>query len=140
MNAVSVFSFSAELKNLAALRRFVEERMVGLGVDPEAIPGLVLAVDEAATNIIVHGYRNRGGVIEVEVQLEEGDLVLRLRDQAPPFDPTSVSPPDLTRPLEERSPGGLGIYLIRQAVDEISYRVAPEGGNELTLVKKRKEL
>jgi anti-sigma regulatory factor (Ser/Thr protein kinase) len=55
---------------------------------------------------------------------------------APPFDPTRVPDPDLTLPLEERPLGGLGIYLIRQSVDKMVYRAVPEGGNELTLVKR----
>jgi serine/threonine-protein kinase RsbW len=139
MNATSSSRFSADLKNLAVIRRFVEEQMVGLGVDPEAIPSLVLAVDEAATNIIVHGYRNHGGTIEIEVGLEKGDLMIRLRDQAPLFDPTRIPPPDLTRSLEERAPGGLGVYLIRQAADEVIHRVTSEGGNELILVKRNQK-
>ena len=62
---------------------------------------VLLAVDEAATNVVVHGYQGREGVIEIEV-LREGDaLVIRLRDEAEPFDPTSLPPPDLAVPLAE---------------------------------------
>jgi serine/threonine-protein kinase RsbW len=61
-----------------------------------------------------------------------------LRDHAPLFDPTSAPMPDLTRPLEEREPGGLGLYLTRQMVDDWQYRVLPDDGNELTLIKQIK--
>lgn len=109
---------------------------MALGVDAATIPDVVLAVDEAATNIILHGYQGQEGIIEIEV-VQEGDaLVVRLRDETVPFDPTSVPPPDLTVPLEQRAPGGLGIYLIRQVMDEVMYRITSQGGNELTLVKR----
>jgi len=61
---------------------------------------------------------------------------IELRDHAPGFDPTRVPPPDLTQPLEEREPGGLGVFLTRHMVDEMRYRALPGGGNELTLIKR----
>jgi serine/threonine-protein kinase RsbW len=126
----------ADLERLADLRRFVEARATTLGVDPDVLPDLLLAVDEAATNSIVHGYGRREGFVEVEV-LREGDaVVLRLRDEAAPFDPTTVPPPDLTQPPEQRILEGTGIYLIRQAVDEMTHRTTLQRGNELTLVKR----
>jgi len=128
--------FPAALNYLIAIRQFVQEAAAALDADPAAISDLLLAVDEAATNVIVHGYRGRPGEIEIEVGREESALVVRLRDQAAPFDPTTVPLPDLTRPLEERAPGGLGIYLMKQAVDKVTHRVTPQGGNELTLVKR----
>jgi serine/threonine-protein kinase RsbW len=127
---------AAELKNLAAIRRFIEKTARALGVDPAIVPDLLLAVDEAATNIIVHGYQGQEGPIEVEVEREGDALVIRLRDEAAPFDPTAIPPPDLSLPLEQRSPGGVGIYLMRQCVEQVTHRCTPQGGNELTLVKK----
>ncbi|MBM4466217.1 MAG: ATP-binding protein [Chloroflexi bacterium] len=102
---------AAELKNLAAICLFVEEVATALGVDPAIIPDVVLAVDEAASNIIIHGYQGQGGAVEIEVGQEGDALVIRLRDEAAPFDPTTVPAPDLTVPLEQRAVGGLGIHL-----------------------------
>ena len=65
---------------------------------------------------------------------EEGALAVRLRDQAPRFDPTTLPLPDPSLPLEERILGGMGVYLMRRAADEIRYRALPGGGNELTLM------
>jgi serine/threonine-protein kinase RsbW len=136
MNTCSSLRIAAELNNLAEIRRFVQETATALGIDPAVIPNLILAVDEAASNIITHGYQGQGGIIEVEVSREEDALVIRLRDEATPFDPTSVPPPDLILPLQQRPVGGLGIHLIRQVMDEMAYRIMPQGGNELTLVKR----
>ena len=128
-------SFSAILTNLEDIRSFVYQAAKYLHV-PEMFAGdVVQAVDEAATNIILHGYDGQEGMVEVEVERQGEALVVRLRDQAPQFDPTTISSPDLSLGLDQRRPGGLGFYLIRQLMDRIQYRTLPDGGNELILVK-----
>jgi serine/threonine-protein kinase RsbW len=128
--------FGADLKSLAAIRQFIQEASAPLRPDTAALWDLILAVDETTTNIVLHGYRGGQGEIEVEVRPQGDALVVCLRDEAPPFDPTLLPAPDVTLPLDERPVGGLGIYLARQMTDHISYRRTPRGGNELTLVKK----
>ena len=128
--------FSAKLKNLAHIRHFVNDAANSLGADPHSVLDLVQAVDEAATNIIVHGYAGRPGVIEVTIERQKDLMVIAMRDQAPGFDPTRVPPPDLTLPLEKRPVGGLGIFLIRRSVDELQHHFLPSGGNELILIKR----
>ena len=135
MDAGSTLRIGAELDNLSLIRRFVEDAAIGLGADQEAIPDVLLAVTEAATNVMIHGYQGQPGTIEIEVSQREDSLVVCLRDQAPPFDPTTVPPPDVTLPLEQRQPGGLGIHFMRQFMDELTFRSTPQGGNELTMVK-----
>jgi serine/threonine-protein kinase RsbW len=126
---------AAQVENLAEIRRFVREEAAALGAVEEAICDLELAIDEAACNIICHGYEGLGGIIQVAVERDGDRLIVRLCDEAPLFDPTRYPLPNVTLPLEQRPLGGLGIFLIRQSVDEIAYRVPPEGGNELTLIK-----
>jgi serine/threonine-protein kinase RsbW len=87
------------------------------------------------TNIIVHGYGDRPGMIEIEVRKASGSLFVQLQDQAPSFDPTQVPPPDLTLPLHNRPLGKCGVHLIRNNVDRMIYEIPPGGGNQLTLVK-----
>jgi serine/threonine-protein kinase RsbW len=138
MTSSAVLRVNATLENLNAIRSFVQERAASLGVDAESIYGVVLSTDEAATNIIVHGYRGKPGLIDVEVGRERNALVIRLRDNAPPFDPTGVPAPNLKHPLEKRSLGGLGIFFIRHYMNEFVHRIPPGGGNELILRKKMK--
>jgi serine/threonine-protein kinase RsbW len=104
-------------------------------VDTAIIPDILLATTEAATNIIVHGYQEKEGTIDIEVTKDRDSLVIRLRDQAPLFDPTNVPSPDVSLPLENRPLGGMGILLTKDAMDEVTYQVTPNGENELTLVK-----
>jgi serine/threonine-protein kinase RsbW len=127
---------AAHVENLAVIRRFVREEAEALGAGEEAICDLELAVDEAACNVICHGYEGRKGMIQVRVERDGDRLAVRVRDEAPLFDPTRHPLPDVTLPLEERPLGGLGLFLIRKSVDEMAYRVMPEGGNELLLIKR----
>jgi len=83
----STLRVSAELPNLAVIRGFVEDTAAALDVGPGLIVDMVQAVDEAVTNVIVHGYRGQPGDIEIEMDREQDALVVRLRDHAFPFDP-----------------------------------------------------
>jgi len=136
MNRLHTLRIKADLKELDRMRRFVEERAAALQVDSSDMYDVLLAVNEMVTNIIVHGYHGEPGAIEVDVEPEGSDLVARLRDWAPPFDPTSVPPPDRTLPLHMRPLGGMGIHLTRQLMDTIDYRIDEHSGNELILVKR----
>lgn len=124
----------AGLPDLAAIRAFVTEGASAFGMEADAAQDLVLVVDEAVANIMRHGYRGRPGPVEIEVSGDPQDVVIRLRDEAPAFDPTTWPMPDLDTPLERRAPGGLGIHLTRLCVDRMDHRERPGGGNELTLI------
>jgi serine/threonine-protein kinase RsbW len=129
-----ILQVTAELSNLSTIRHFIEDNTRRFAADENTAYALAHAVDECVTNIIEHGYRGQSGSIEIEIDRVDDDLTVVLRDHAPPFDPTGVPPPDLTRPLEEREPGGLGIYLARQMIDQWHYRALSDG-NQLTLIK-----
>jgi len=136
MSALELLRLPADLGSLTEVRRFLRQKGAVLPEDQDALEELVHAVDEVVTNIVVHGYRGRRGYIEIELGPDTDALVIRLRDQAPPFDPTEVPSPDVASPLEKRGAGGLGVFLTRRLVDEMTYRPLPQGGNELTLVKR----
>jgi serine phosphatase RsbU (regulator of sigma subunit)/anti-sigma regulatory factor (Ser/Thr protein kinase) len=133
-SAAPVLRVAAELPNLALIRHFVAEQGAALGAAIDAVDDMILAVEESAANIVLHGYGGQGGEIEVEVRLEGNALIVSLRDEAPLFDPRDVSPPDLSLPLEQRPLGKLGIYLVSQLVDQVNHAARPGGGNELTLI------
>jgi serine/threonine-protein kinase RsbW len=136
MDPETTLRVSAELENLSVIRRFVQETLAGLGVNHKVVSDVILATDEAATNVIVHGYGDQPGMVEIELALSGDALVICVRDQAARFDPTGVPPPDLSVPLEERSPGGMGVHLIRQLMDEVTHQTTPQGGNELIMIRK----
>jgi serine/threonine-protein kinase RsbW len=96
---------------------------------------LNVAVDEAVSNAINHGYAaGARGEIAVRLRRRPDGVVLEIEDDGAPFDPLQAPPPDLTLPLADRPIGGLGVHLIRNLMDEATYaRVA--GKNLLKLVK-----
>ena len=134
MKTGNILRVPADVSQLAAVRQFIRDQASTAGADGTATDDLVFAVDESVTNTIVHGYRGQDGSIEVEVDKVGNALVVRLRDHAPPFDPTTAPLPDTTLPPEKRPPGGMGIYLTRELIDEMTYRQT-DTGNELTLVR-----
>ena len=127
--------FPARRDQLAAIRDFIEHQAAKTPASAREVWDLVQAVDEAATNIIVHGYRDGEGEIEVEFQSQPGRVTVLLRDRAPLFDPTSVPEPDRTQPFHLRKPGGFGISMIRRCADGFTHTRRAGGGNELKIVK-----
>ncbi|MCB9099594.1 MAG: ATP-binding protein [Anaerolineales bacterium] len=127
-------SLVATKKDLTEIRDFIEETGKKFGLDPELIAQVRLAVDEAVANVLEHGYRNQPGWVEVIIQQEQLDLMGYIIDKSMPFDPTQVPPPDLSIPAPLRSPGGMGLTLIKQALDELRYEAPPAGGNRLIMI------
>lgn len=124
MNALDV---PAELESLQIIRSFVVESADGSGIDKKRAQRLALAVDEIATNIIVHGYQevSLAGSIHVTVEADAAELTVTLEDTAAPFNPLNRDiPADLDAPLEERQIGGLGVYLAQRNVDRFDYEYA----------------
>ncbi len=135
MNEQTSLWQAAELKDLAEIRHFVEGSLNELKVDEAIQYGIVLAVDELVSNVLEHGYQGTAGPVEISIKRADKDLIILLRDQAPPFNPLTVAEPDVSVPLEKRQIGGLGVYLARHYLDHIEHRITAQGGNELKLTK-----
>ena len=114
----------------------LEETMGAAGFSPEDVLDTQLAVEEVITNIIVHGYRGTGPAIHLSGQFSGNRMVIRVADSAPRFDPLSIPEPELDGNVDDRKIGGLGIYLVRQVMDDISYHY--EGGKNILVMEKRK--
>lgn len=126
----------SDLARLAEVREFLRAAADEIGAGEGCTADLVQAVDETATNAIIHGHSGRPGWVQVDVTTSGDRFIVTVEDDAPAFDPTAVPSPDLTVHPAERRPGGMGVLLARLCVDEISYRPRPGGGNVLTLVRR----
>jgi serine/threonine-protein kinase RsbW len=136
MSGLARVVHEARLDSLAALLGFVEDSCRREGVRADDAFALRLAVEEACTNVIRHGYPEaQPGPLALGFEVADGRAVITLEDRAVVFDPASVAAPDLESGWRERTVGGLGWHLIRQMIDEVHHEARDGGGNRLTLVK-----
>jgi serine/threonine-protein kinase RsbW len=127
---------AAYLESLRDFREFINQHCNRRpGVDDEFVYDLQLAVDEACTNIMTHGYAGLSpGSIILELEVDPDKVTVSLTDFGHCFEPSSAPVPNLEAPIEERELGGFGLFFIQQSVDEMDYRVT-EDGNKMTLIK-----
>ncbi len=93
MSQVSdVLRIRADVSELAQVRQFIRDRSQLAGANRQTTDDMVQAADELVTNSIVHGYKGDQGAIEVGVDIRDQSLIVRLRDWARAFDPTSIAP------------------------------------------------
>jgi anti-sigma regulatory factor (Ser/Thr protein kinase) len=112
------------LDSLELIGKYVMEAAHEAGLDRKDAYRLRLAVDELATNVVMHGYQEAGltGTISVWADIDSNRLVICIEDAGIPYDPTATpAPDDLDEPLEDREIGGLGVFLARRGVDELHY-------------------
>ncbi|MDZ7266339.1 MAG: SpoIIE family protein phosphatase [candidate division KSB1 bacterium] len=128
----------AHIDYLADLREFISRIGKKYGFSEKVIKNFKVAIDEAATNVIRHAYREveGGGSILIRALIKKNSLTICLIDQGKYFDPKHVQAPDLQRYVQIGKRGGLGIFMMRKLMDEVDYRKTEEG-NELRLTKMR---
>jgi len=131
-------TFDADFQYLDDIRDLVGDAARQVGFSEKEIYSIQLAADEASTNIIEHAYAGmKGGKIEVECTVNENELKIVMRDKGKSFDPSSVPEPNVKADLSQRKIGGLGMYLMRQLMDEVTYETSSETGNILTMIKRK---
>ncbi len=127
---------AAHLDSLAQFRDFVDEVCRAHGIDDDTAYDLKLAIDEACTNVVQHGYAGMNpGSIMLDMMVRDDEVEVRLTDFGHPFEPSSAPKPDITLPLEERPAGGFGLFFIYETMDKVDY-VSDEEGNTLILRKR----
>jgi serine/threonine-protein kinase RsbW len=131
---VEEWTIRADLAALPGTLDRVSASLRRLGAPEKAVQEVELAVDEAVTNIILHGYEGAGGEIALSCERTDEGAVVEIRDAGPAFDPTVASTPDLESGADKRPIGGLGIYLMRRMTDAVLYE-RRDGENVLRLVK-----
>lgn len=117
------------------LADFVEELGAELELSPAMAMSINLALEEAVVNIILYAYpQDQLHEIRLKVTASAQQLIFLLSDSGMSFDPTRVPEPDVTLPLEERPIGGMGVFLIRKIMNEVTYERI-DGENKLTMKK-----
>lgn len=124
-------------ENLTTVREFVSSAVEEVNIPQDIAGDIVLAVDEACTNIIKHAYKFiPDGDITIKLKYSEKKITVEITDQGSPFSPDTVPTPDLKKYFEEKRVGGLGMYLMKSLMDDVHYKSVPGKYNQVLLTKK----
>ena len=124
-----------EVSEISLLAAFVEGLGEELNLSPDVVFNLNLALEEAVTNVVLYAYpQGQSGDISLTASVHDNMIELSLSDSGKAFNPTQMPDADVTLSADERQIGGLGIFLIRQIMDDVRYERA-DGRNVLTLTK-----
>jgi serine/threonine-protein kinase RsbW len=121
---------------LITVREFISAAAREFGFTDEDVSKIALAVDEACTNVIKHAYRfDRSRKLTITIEAGRGKFQVVVSDNGAPFDPEDLATPDMQEYLKNFKKGGLGVYLMRRLMDEVSYHSEPGKKNEVRLTK-----
>ena len=125
-----------EVSQLSRVYGLVEQVASEWHLDKSLTMNLNLVVEEAVANIVMYAYEGQKEKdITLTLEKEKDQLLITVTDTGMPFDPTTKEAPDVSLIAEERPIGGLGIFLIKQMMDDVSYR--REGGTNILTLRKR---
>ncbi len=129
------------LDALDSIRGYIDGVAGQAGLERRVARRLVGAVDEIASNIVLHGYTKAGrvGMVHVWAEIDEQALTIIVEDSGVAYNPDLSALPDLGMPLEDREPGGLGLFLARQKVDELRYERVGDWNRHTFVVYRRAE-
>ena len=122
--------------NLSLIRDFVSKNAINAGIEQTTVDKIMLAVDEACTNIIKHAYKSSPeGEIILNIEFDEETFTITIIDYGQSFEPDSVPLPDLQKYYREHKVGGLGMYLMKSLMDDVKYTSVPGKYNRVLLSK-----
>lgn len=122
--------------NLSIIREFIKTNAGEAGFDKDTANKIVLATDEACTNIIKHAYKNiKTGKIIISVLFKNKKFTVSISDSGEHFNYSAIPEPDLPKYYQEKKIGGLGMYLMKRLMDEVKYSQSNNKKNKVTLVK-----
>lgn len=129
-------SVAGEPSQLPALTRFLREFWAAAALPPEAAPPFEIALEEVFINVATHGApAGRPAQVEVSLRREGEELTLLIEDDGPAFNPLTLPTPNVHARLEDRRVGGLGVHLVRQLMDAVSYE--RDGARNCLRLRKR---
>jgi len=129
-------SVKSTTDNLAHIRDFTKEAAKICGFSEDVTGKIVLAVDEACTNIIKHAYKySPQGNIFISVKFADSKFEISITDEGTHFNPDAVPEPDIKEYYKQKKVGGLGMYLIKRLMDEVKYSTLTGNKNQVVLTK-----
>ncbi|MDE7195053.1 MAG: ATP-binding protein [Oscillospiraceae bacterium] len=129
-------TIDATIDNVAAVTAFVDEQLEQLNCSMKTQYQVDVAIDELFGNIANYAYNPDVGAATVRVEVTKNPLavVITFIDNGVPYDPLAKADPDVTLSAEKREIGGLGIYMVKKSMDDVSYEYK-DGKNILKIRK-----
>ena len=135
-NNNSSFSFPADKKEVGRVVDFINGFLEKKDMNSKIISQIDITVDEICSNIFNYAYKDKKGQVLVEISYKDNAVTIRFVDTGVKFNPLEKEDPDVNLSLQERKVGGLGIYLVKQLMDDVKYEYSPKKENILTIIKK----
>ncbi len=140
--AMETLTVPGNLDSLEPIRGYIKQAAAAANLEKKSTYRLILAVDEIATNIILHGYEeaNLSGEITLIADIASDKLRITLVDSAIPYNPTlQAAPPDLGFEIEDRAIGGLGVYLTLKSLDGFEYEYKNNQNHNIFIMHRPQE-
>lgn len=135
-NRTGELRVKSKTENLSEIRDFVSGNARAAGILEATVENIILAVDEACTNIIKHAYKlSPEGEIIIKINYDDEKFTVTIIDYGKSFEPDRVPLPDLQKYYREHRVGGLGMYLMKSLMDNVEYISVPGEYNQVLLSK-----
>ncbi len=130
-------TIDATIENIATVTAFIDEQLVHRDCPMKTKRQVHIAIDELFGNIAYYAYHPEKGIVTVCAEVTDNPLavVITFIDNGTPYDPLAKADPDTTLSVEERDVGGLGIYMVKKTMDDISYEY--RNGQNILRIKKK---
>ncbi|MBQ1334822.1 MAG: ATP-binding protein [Clostridia bacterium] len=134
MNEMTI---EATVANIETVTDFVNEQLEALSCPMKVQMQIDIAIDELFGNIAMYAYDPETGPATVSVEVEKDPLavIITFIDNGKPYDPLSAKDPDITLGAEDRDQGGLGVFLVKKTMDDITYEY--KNGQNILRIKKK---
>lgn len=129
--------FEADDKALSSVMSFVESELEEAGANMKSLMQVCVAVEEIFVNVAHYAYPGKNGDVSLSIDVEGSVATLVFTDSGIPFNPLEKADPDITLSAEDRSIGGLGIFMVKKSMDEVRYERKDES-NVFTMIKEIK--
>ena len=132
------YDFPADTAVLEKIGKLAIDAGSNAGFNDIEIGDIQLAIDEVCTNTIIHGLKNdQNRTFQMVIQWNPGEIEIQIHESGEFFDPLDLDDPNLENIMEEHSAGGLGLYFLRELMDEADFRIGRDGVKTWRIVKRK---
>ena len=132
------YDFPADTAVLEKIGKLATDAGSNAGFNDIEIGDIQLAIDEVCTNTIIHGLKNdENRMFQMVIQWNPGVIEIQIHESGELFDPLDLDDPNLENIMEENSAGGLGLYFLRELMDEADFRIGRDGVKTWRIVKRK---